>query len=80
MTRSGRETDHQLSVVRAVTLTGAEDPTETATELATWVTTYGVDGVDIDFEDITSTTTWGQKAEWMITFQQTLRSLLPAST
>lgn len=54
-----------------------EDPAQTAQDLAAWVIQYGLDGVDIDYEDMTAFNNQLGEA-WIITFQQTLRSLLPS--
>lgn len=56
--------------------TSGTDPTTVATNLALYVQAYGLDGVDIDYEDMTAMN--GNKAEaWLITFQTELRKLLP---
>ncbi|KZP18067.1 glycoside hydrolase family 18 protein [Athelia psychrophila] len=55
------------------------NPTTTAQNLAAWVKQYGVDGVDVDFEDLAAFNGGTGSAEnWLITFTQVLRSLLPA--
>lgn len=52
------------------------DPATVATALAKWVLANNLDGVDIDYEDNDAMTL--SKAEpWLITFQTTLRKLLP---
>ena len=51
------------------------DAASCATDLANWVKQYGLDGVDIDYEDMSAMN--GNYAEdWLITFQQTLRQQL----
>ena len=56
--------------------TNGVDPISCAQQLAAWVKQYGMDGVDIDYEDMDAMN--GGKAEaWLITFQKELRSLLP---
>lgn len=60
----------------APTSNGA-DPTQTARNLAQYVKDYGLDGVDIDYEDMPAMNS--NKAEvWLITFQRELRNQLPA--
>lgn len=53
------------------------DPTDVATRLAQFVKDYNLDGVDIDYEDMNAMNN-NQGEAWLIPFQQTLRSLLPA--
>ncbi|KAK4689927.1 hypothetical protein P7C73_g190, partial [Tremellales sp. Uapishka_1] len=53
------------------------DPTETAQNLAAWVKQYGLDGVDIDYEDL-SAMNGGSAEAWLITFQTELRKQLPS--
>jgi len=48
-----------------------------AQRLAAWVKQYGLDGVDIDYEDMPAMNS-NQAEQWLITFQTTLRQLLPA--
>jgi len=58
----------------------ALDPTQTADQLAAWVIQYGLDGVDIDYEDYTAMDKKDGSAEqWLITFTTELRNKLPAS-
>lgn len=60
----------------APTMNGV-DPTTCAQQLAAWVKQYGLDGVDIDYEDMPAMNS--NKAEaWLITFQTELRRQLPA--
>lgn len=48
-----------------------------AQRLAAWVKKNGLDGVDVDYEDMTAMNT--DKAEkWLITFQTELRKQLPS--
>lgn len=54
-----------------------QDPTDVAQRLAAWVKQYGLDGVDIDYEDMPAMNS-NQAEQWLITFQTTLRQLLPA--
>ncbi|WVQ96121.1 hypothetical protein IAU59_003223 [Kwoniella sp. CBS 9459] len=53
------------------------DPTETAQKLAKWVKEYGLDGVDIDYEDMTAMNS-AKAVAWLVTFQTELRRLLPS--
>jgi chitinase len=52
------------------------DPVVVATSLASYVTTYGLDGVDVDWED-TAAFQAGTGEAWLITFTTTLRQKLP---
>jgi chitinase len=53
------------------------DPTKTAQKLAQFVKDYDLDGVDVDYEDMTAMNS--NKAEkWLITFQTELRRQLPS--
>ncbi|EIM90755.1 glycoside hydrolase [Stereum hirsutum FP-91666 SS1] len=64
---------------------GTEQPTSSgysATTLATtmgqWVLDYDVDGIDIDYEDLSAFDAGTGSAEnWLISFTQTIRTLLP---
>ncbi|TBU38070.1 glycoside hydrolase family 18 protein [Dichomitus squalens] len=58
------------------TSTGA-DPVTTANNLASWVKTYGLDGVDVDYEDFNAMD-GGTAEAWIISFTTQLRSQLPA--
>nr|XP_019043356.1 hypothetical protein I302_07931 [Kwoniella bestiolae CBS 10118]OCF22286.1 hypothetical protein I302_07931 [Kwoniella bestiolae CBS 10118] len=60
----------------APTSNGA-DPTQTAQALAKWVKDYGLDGVDIDYEDMPAMNS-AQAVAWIVTFQKELRRLLPS--
>ncbi|CAD6569884.1 MAG: hypothetical protein TREMPRED_005496 [Tremellales sp. Tagirdzhanova-0007] len=53
------------------------DPTSTAQELAQFVKDYGLDGVDVDYEDMTAMNN-DQAESWLITFQTVLREQLPS--
>ncbi|KAH8114763.1 chitinase [Phellopilus nigrolimitatus] len=58
--------------------TSGVDATQVANNMATWVKTYGLDGIDVDYEDTTAMNAQDGKAEaWLTTFTQTLRSQLP---
>ena len=54
------------------------NPVTCATQLASYVSTYGLDGVDIDWED-TAAFQSGTGEAWLITFTTTLRQLLPSA-
>ncbi|KAI1792511.1 glycoside hydrolase family 18 protein [Ganoderma leucocontextum] len=54
------------------------DPTTTANNLASFVQTYGLDGVDVDYEDFNAMD-GGTAEAWLITFTTQLRAQLPAS-
>ncbi|KAG6336460.1 hypothetical protein ID866_2631 [Astraeus odoratus] len=54
------------------------DPTTTANNLAAWVIEYGLDGVDIDYEDFSAMNAQNGGAEtWLATFTTALRAQLP---
>ncbi|KAG6334703.1 hypothetical protein ID866_4382 [Astraeus odoratus] len=54
------------------------DPTTTANNLAAWVIQYGLDGVDIDYEDFAAMNAQNGGAEaWLATFTTALRTKLP---
>lgn len=57
--------------------TNGADPTNTAQQLAEFVKNYGLDGVDIDYEDMTAMNS-NQAEAWLITFQAELRRQLPS--
>ena len=57
--------------------TDGTDPTQTAQNLADWVKQYNLDGVDVDYEDMTAMNN-DQAEAWLITFQKELRRQLPA--
>ena len=55
------------------------DPVTTANNLASFVTTYGLDGVDIDYEDSPSfESASGGGEQFLISLTQALRQQLPA--
>lgn len=57
------------------------DPTTTANNLAAWVKEYGLDGVDIDYEDLQAFDKGDGSAEqWLTTFITVLRAALPSPT
>ena len=59
------------------TSTGA-DPRSTAHKLATYVSQYNLDGVDVDYEDFNAFDKGDGSAEkWLIAFTTTLRPALP---
>ncbi|KAG9312464.1 hypothetical protein JVU11DRAFT_6848 [Chiua virens] len=59
------------------TTSGANAVT-TANNMASWVTQNGVNGIDVDYEDMTAFNGGGGSAEsWLITFTQQLRQNLP---
>ncbi|KAG9308480.1 glycoside hydrolase family 18 protein [Chiua virens] len=50
----------------------------TANTMAAWVIEYGVNGIDVDYEDFTAFNSGGGDAEtWLISFTQQLRTQLP---
>ena len=54
------------------------DPTDAANTIATWVKTYDVDGVDVDYEDFNAMNAQDGSAEnWLTTFTKALRAQLP---
>ncbi|KAM5534676.1 hypothetical protein V8D89_011688 [Ganoderma adspersum] len=55
------------------------DPVATANNLASFVKTYGLDGVDVDYEDFNAMVA-GTAEKWLITFTKQLRSKLPSSS
>jgi len=57
--------------------TSGTDPKQVAQDLAAWVIQYGLDGVDIDYEDMGAMNN-DQAEAWLITFQTELRNLLPS--
>ncbi|KAF9223962.1 glycoside hydrolase family 18 protein [Gyrodon lividus] len=62
----------------APTSTGT-DPTTTANNLATFVIQYGLDGVDVDYEDFNAMNAMDGSAEaWLATFTTALREKLSA--
>ncbi|KAI6113100.1 hypothetical protein EDD16DRAFT_1101831 [Pisolithus croceorrhizus] len=66
-----------LGSTDAPTSTGA-DPIATASNLVAFVTQYGLDGADIDYEDFNAMNAQGRSAEnWLAAFTQALRARLP---
>lgn len=62
----------------APTSSGA-DPVATANTMAAWVKEFGLDGIDIDYEDFNAINSGTGSAEnWLIAFTKQLRSQLPA--
>ncbi|WVO13809.1 hypothetical protein L204_101432 [Cryptococcus depauperatus] len=57
--------------------TDGADPKETAQKLADFVKQYGLDGVDIDYEDMSAMNS-AQAVSWIVQLQQELRNLLPS--
>ncbi|KAJ4469520.1 glycoside hydrolase [Lentinula aciculospora] len=61
----------------APTSNGA-DPIATADSMAAWVIQYGLDGVDVDYEDFDAINAGDGKAEaWLVSFTRQLRVKLP---
>ncbi|KAF8304365.1 glycoside hydrolase [Clavulina sp. PMI_390] len=55
------------------------DAAGTANTMASWVKTYGLDGIDVDYEDFGAMNKQDGSAEnWLATFTTTLRSALPS--
>lgn len=62
----------------APTSSGA-DPIATANTMAAWVKEFGLDGIDVDYEDFNAINSGTGSAEnWLISFTKQLRSQLPA--
>ncbi|KAI0725387.1 glycoside hydrolase superfamily [Fomitopsis betulina] len=57
--------------------TSGADPTDTANTMAAWVIEYGLDGIDVDYEDFDAMDA-GTAEAWLVTFTTQLRSQLPA--
>ncbi|KAF7356553.1 Glycoside hydrolase family 18 protein [Mycena venus] len=54
------------------------DPIAMATTMANWVVQYGLDGIDVDYEDFGAFNAGDGKAEaWLISFTTQLRTILP---
>ncbi|KAH9892470.1 glycoside hydrolase [Cubamyces lactineus] len=61
----------------APTTSGA-DPVDTANTMAQWVLDNQLDGIDVDYEDLSAMNARDGSAEqWLVTFTQTLRKKLP---
>lgn len=56
--------------------TAGADPVATANTMAAWVIEYGLDGIDIDYEDFNAMNT-GIAEAWLTTFTKQLRAKLP---
>lgn len=56
--------------------TSGADPTSTANTFAAWVIEYGLDGIDVDYEDFDAFDA-GTAEAWLVTFTQALRAQLP---
>ncbi|KAF8194770.1 glycoside hydrolase superfamily [Mycena galopus ATCC 62051] len=54
-----------------------DDPTAAAEYIANYVLTYGLDGVDIDYEDFGAVETAGTAVAWLTTLTKALRAQLP---
>jgi len=52
------------------------DPTALAQSMASWVKEYGLDGIDVDYEDFNAVSA-GTAANWLTTFTSVLRDNLP---
>ncbi|KAI0029952.1 glycoside hydrolase family 18 protein [Vararia minispora EC-137] len=60
--------------------TAGADPVATANRMAAWVKQYGLDGIDVDYEDFNAFNGGTTAAvNWLISFTQQLRAQLPAS-
>ncbi|KAJ7043634.1 glycoside hydrolase family 18 protein [Mycena alexandri] len=58
--------------------TGGSNPVTLATTLANWVIEFGLDGIDVDYEDFSAFNGGTGSAEaWLISFTTQLRTLLP---
>lgn len=57
---------------------GGKDPVAIANQMAKWVKDYGVDGIDVDYEDFPAFAA-GTGENWLIAFTRQLRAQLPAS-
>ncbi|KIJ29237.1 glycoside hydrolase family 18 protein, partial [Sphaerobolus stellatus SS14] len=57
--------------------TDNNDPTAVAQQMANWVKTWGMDGIDVDYEDFEAVGK-GSAVAWLTTFTQVLRDNLPA--
>ncbi|KAJ7018720.1 glycoside hydrolase family 18 protein [Mycena alexandri] len=55
----------------------SQDPTTVANFIASYVLTYGLDGVDIDYEDFTAFESTGTAVGWLSTLTKVLRQQLP---
>ncbi|KAF9064594.1 glycoside hydrolase superfamily [Rhodocollybia butyracea] len=58
--------------------TSNKDPQTVAAAMAAWVKQYGVDGIDVDYEDSAAMNKGdGKTKQWLIAFTTALRSALP---
>ncbi|KAJ7607674.1 glycoside hydrolase superfamily, partial [Roridomyces roridus] len=57
--------------------TSGDDPTAAANYIGNYVKTYGLDGADIDYEDLGAMETAGTAVAWLTTFTKALRAQLP---
>ena len=58
--------------------TSGVDPNTTAHTMAQWVIANDLDGIDVDYEDLTAMTLSNGEAEaWLTSFTETLRQTLP---
>ncbi|KAJ6454362.1 glycoside hydrolase [Mycena sanguinolenta] len=53
------------------------DPTAAANYIANYVISFGLDGVDVDYEDFAAVETAGTAVAWLTTFTKALRAQLP---
>ncbi|KIK61785.1 glycoside hydrolase family 18 protein [Collybiopsis luxurians FD-317 M1] len=60
------------------TTTGA-DPIATANTMAAWVIEFGLDGIDVDYEDFNAFDA-GTAEAWLVSFTKQLRTKLPQGT
>ncbi|KAJ7760581.1 glycoside hydrolase superfamily [Mycena metata] len=59
--------------------TGGSNPVTLANTMANWVIEFGLDGIDVDYEDFPAFDSGTGSAEaWLISFTTQLRTLLPA--
>ncbi|KAH9941509.1 glycoside hydrolase family 18 protein [Amylocystis lapponica] len=56
--------------------TSGADATGTANTMAQWVIQYGLDGIDVDYEDFDAMNS-GTAEAWLVTFTKQLRTQLP---
>ncbi|KAK0445760.1 glycoside hydrolase [Armillaria borealis] len=59
-----------------VPTTSGANPNATAATMAAWVIEYGLDGIDVDYEDFAAMNS-GTAEEWLISFTTALRASLP---
>ncbi|KAH9852022.1 glycoside hydrolase family 18 protein [Lenzites betulinus] len=62
-----------------VPTSSGNDPIGTANTIAAWVKQWGLDGVDVDYEDFNAMGA-GTAENWLISFTKQLRSQLPAGS